>query len=321
MKIVYAGTPDVAVPPLRFLAEAAGVEVVAVLTREDAPLGRKRVLTPSPVAAAADELGIPVLKASRWSEELAQQIAGFGAQAAAVVAYGALLPQAALDLLPLGWVNLHFSALPAWRGAAPVQRALMAGEQTIHANTFVLEAGLDTGPVFEQDSTEVRADDTADSILDRLASEVGGAMLQRTFERLAAGESGAVQIEDDSVSYAAKMSIEDGKLDFAEPAQAIVARYRGVTSEPGAWCMYRENRFKIGELAPVDPALAAELSLAPGTVSLHAKKVYVGTGAVEGIPGAVQLLRVQPAGKKMMAAADWARGTGKDLAEGAVVLV
>ncbi|MDO5750988.1 MAG: methionyl-tRNA formyltransferase [Rothia sp. (in: high G+C Gram-positive bacteria)] len=321
MKIVYAGTPDVAVPPLRFLAETEGVEVVAVLTREDAPLGRKRVLTPSPVAAAAQELGIPVVKASRWSEDVAQQLASFGAQAAAVVAYGALLPQTALDLLPLGWVNLHFSALPAWRGAAPVQRALMAGEQTIHANTFLLEAGLDTGPVFEQDSTEVRADDTADSILERLAYEVGGAMLLRTFERLAAGEPGTVQTEDDSVSYAAKMSIEDGKLDFAEPAQAIVARYRGVTSEPGAWCTYRENRFKIGELAPVDPALAAELALAPGVVTLHAKKVFVGTGAVDGAPGAVQLLRVQPASKKMMAAADWARGTGKDLAEGAVVLV
>ena len=176
LNIIYAGTPEVAVPPLDYLANSDKVRVVGVLTREDAPVGRKRVLTPSPVAQRAEELGLPIVKANRWNDEAAAAIAELNADAAAVVAYGALLPLPALESLRYGWVNLHFSKLPAWRGAAPVQRALIAGEQEIFSTTFLLEEGLDTGPTFEQESTPVAADDTAGTVLMRLATS-GGALL------------------------------------------------------------------------------------------------------------------------------------------------
>ena len=296
LNIIYAGTPDVAVPPLDYLANSDKVRVVGVLTREDAPVGRKRVLTPSPVAQRAEELGLPIVKANRWNDEAAAALSELNADAAAVVAYGALLPLPALESLRYGWVNLHFSKLPAWRGAAPVQRALIAGEQEIFSTTFLLEEGLDTGPTFEQESTPVAADDTAGSVLMRLATS-GGALLERTFERLEAGEHGTVQVEDESVSF------------------------RGVTPEPGAWCELGENRFKIGGLVVADERLVASLTetnggpLTPGAVRLHAKKVLVGTGT-----DPLQLLQVQPAGKKMMDAPAWARGAGKDMAEGLVVL-
>ena len=320
LNIIYAGTPEVAVPPLDYLANSDKVRVVGVLTREDAPVGRKRVLTPSPVAQRAEELGLPIVKANRWNDEAAAAIAELNADAAAVVAYGALLPLPALESLRYGWVNLHFSKLPAWRGAAPVQRALIAGEQEIFSTTFLLEEGLDTGPTFEQESTPVAADDTAGTVLMRLATS-GGALLERTFERLEAGENGTVQVEDESVSYASKMSIADGRLTWTEPAEQILARFRGVTPEPGAWCELGENRFKIGGLAVADERLVQSLTeanggpLAPGAVRLHAKKVLVGTGTEP-----LRLLQVQPAGKKMMEAPAWARGAGKDMAEGLVVL-
>jgi len=228
MKILYAGTPEIAVAPLNALAASEEVEVVGVLTREDAPVGRKRILSASAVAQRAEQLGIPVIKASQWSAQTAHAIASLGADAAAVVAYGALLPQEALKLLPHGWVNLHFSALPAYRGAAPVQRALMAGETTIYSNTFLIEEGLDTGPVFECDSTPVGDEDTAGSILNRLA-ETGGELLLRTFARIAEGQTGTPQTGE--ASYAHKMSIADGRLDFNEPAERVLATFRGVTPD------------------------------------------------------------------------------------------
>ena len=308
MKILYAGPPEIAVAPLNALAASEEVEVVGVLTREDAPVGRKRILSASAVAQRAEQLGIPVIKASQWSAQTAHAIASLGADAAAVVAYGALLPQEALKLLPHGWVNLHFSALPAYRGAAPVQRALMAGETTIYSNTFLIEEGLDTGPVFECDSTPVGDEDTAGSILNRLA-ETGGELLLRTFARIAEGQTGTPQTGQ--ASYAHKMSIADGHLDFNEPAERVLATFRGVTPEPGAWCELAGNRFKIAALQRG----SHETELAPGQVQLRGKKVYVGTGA-----GELQLVRVQPAGKKVMDAPAWARGVGSDLAEGKVVL-
>ena len=308
MKILYAGTPEIAVAPLNALVASEEVEVVGVLTREDAPVGRKRILSASAVAQRAEQLGIPVIKASQWSAQTAHAIASLGADAAAVVAYGALLPQEALKLLPHGWVNLHFSALPAYRGAAPVQRALMAGETTIYSNTFLIEEGLDTGPVFECDSTPVGDEDTAGSILNRLA-ETGGELLLRTFARIAEGQTGTPQTGQ--ASYAHKMSIADGHLDFNEPAERVLATFRGVTPEPGAWCELAGNRFKIAALQ----CGSHETELAPGQVQLRGKKVYVGTGA-----GELQLVRVQPAGKKVMDAPAWACGVGSDLAEGKVVL-
>lgn len=310
LKILYAGTPELAVHPLDALVQSPRVQVVGVLTREDAPVGRKRILTPSPVAQRAEELGLPIVKANRWSPETQQQIAPLGAEAAAVVAYGTILPQHALDMLPYGWVNLHFSKLPAWRGAAPVQRALMAGENEIFSNTFLLEAGLDTGAVFEEESTLVTEDDTAGSILTRLAQS-GGELLANTFVRLEAGEHGTAQNEDESVSYAAKVTNADARIDFTQSAHKILAQVRAVTPEPGAWCEFSGNRLKIGGVRLSDQAG----TLTPGQLELRGKKLYVGTA-----DGALELVRVQPAGKKMMDALAWARGLGNNLAEGKVML-
>lgn len=308
MKVLYAGTPEVATAPLRGLLEA-GYEVVGVLTRPDAPLGRKRVLTPSPVAALAQELGLPVIKADRWSDEVAQAVAQLGADIAAVVAFGVLLPQSALDLLPQGWINLHFSQLPAWRGAAPVQRALMAGETEIFSNTFRIDAGLDTGPVFRSESASVGELDTAGDMLTRLAAS-GGALLAATFDDIAAGATGSPQTGQ--ATHAAKLSLADGKVDFSRPSAQIIAQLRGVSPEPGAWAELEGARFKLAMVRPLDLAPVGE----PGTLFWAGKKL-----AVSCADGALELTEVQPAGKKMMKAADWARGQGPALAEGKMVLV
>lgn len=308
MKIIYAGTPDVAVAPLEFLAASASVEVVGVLTREDAPVGRKRVMTPSPVAQKAEELGLPIIKANKWNDEAQDAVAALGVDAAAVVAYGAILPQRALDLLPHGWINLHFSNLPNWRGAAPVQRALMAGETEIFSNTFRIEAGLDTGPVFLSESTLVEGDDTAGDILMRLAS-TGGSLLERSFALIAQGEQGTEQVGE--ATHAAKMSLDDGRVDWSGSVESLIAQVRGVTPEPGAWCEFNGARFKLGMIHRSDAPVAGE----PGLVRMIAKKPVVTCG-----DGCVELTQVQPAGKKMMNAADWARGLGSDLKEEKVVL-
>lgn len=307
MKLLYAGTPEVAVAPLNGLLEA-GYEVVGVLTREDAPVGRKKVLTPSPVAARAAELGLPVVKANRWSAEVEDAIAALGADAAAVVAFGVLLPQTALDLLPYGWINLHFSQLPAWRGAAPVQRALMAGETEIFSTTFRIDAGLDTGAVFRSESTQVGELDSAGDILMRLADS-GGALLAATFADIAAGATGTAQSGE--VSHAAKLTIADGRVDFSQPAAHILAQVRGVTPEPGAWAELDGTRFKLGLLTALDVAPVGQ----PGTVFMAGKKV-----AVTCADAVLELTQVQPAGKKMMKAADWARGQAAAITEQKVVL-
>ena len=308
MKVLYAGTPEVAIAPLNGLLEA-GYEVVGVLTREDAPVGRKRVLTPSPVAARAQELGLPIIKANRWSDEVADAVAQLGADVAAVVAFGVLLPQSALDLLPQGWINLHFSQLPAWRGAAPVQRALMAGETEIFSNTFRIDAGLDTGPVFRSESATVGELDTAGDMLNRLAT-TGGSLLAATFDDIAAGATGTLQTGD--ATHAAKLTIADGKVDFTRPSAEIIAQVRGVIPEPGAWAELDGARFKLGMVRALDLAPTGN----PGTLFWAGKKV-----AVTCADGALELTQVQPAGKKMMNAADWARGQGTALAEGKMVLV
>lgn len=308
MKVLYAGTPELAVAPLTALIEA-GHDIVAVLTRPDAPVGRKKVLTASPVAQKAHELGLPVIKANRWDDETHTAVAATGADIAAVVAFGVLLPQRALDILPHGWINLHFSSLPAWRGAAPVQRALMAGETEIFSNTFRIEEGLDTGPVFRQESTSVGELDTAGDILNRLATS-GGAILSATFMDIAEGAIG--QPQTGQATHAAKLTIADGKIDFSRPADEILAQVRGVTPEPGAWAELDGARFKIGMLRRSEtPALGL-----PGTVHLAGKIPVVTCG-----DACLELTQVQPSGKKMMNAADWARGQSGAIANQKVVLV
>lgn len=296
MRVLFAGTPAVAVPSLNALVEA-GFDVVAVLTRPDAPIGRKRVLTPSPVAARAAELGIDVIRASRVDAEATARIAEAAPDVAAIVAYGGLVPPAALGIPRHGWVNLHFSLLPAWRGAAPVQRAVMAGDDITGAVTFQLEEGLDTGPVFGTLTETVGQEDTAGELLERL-SRSGAVLLAQTLSAIQAGKASAVPQSGD-VSLAPKLTLEDGRLNWTHPALAISRQARGVTPEPGAWTILGGQRVK---LEPV--RLRSDVDgLAPGAVSLHGKSVLVGTGS-----HAVELTRVQPAGKKMMSAADWARG-------------
>jgi methionyl-tRNA formyltransferase len=268
-----------------------------VLTRPDAPIGRKRVLTPSPVAARAAELGIQVMHAARINEETMSRISAASPDVAAIVAYGGLVPPAALGIPRHGWINLHFSLLPAWRGAAPVQRAVMAGDDVTGAVTFQLEEGLDTGPVFGTLTETVGPEDTAGELLERL-SRSGAVLLTQTLSAIEAGKAAAVP-QTGEVSLAPKLTLEDGRLDWKHPALAIGRQARGVTPEPGAWTVLGGQRIKLDpvRLRPDVPELV------PGAVSVQGKSVLVGTGS-----HAVELTRVQPAGKKMMAAADWARG-------------
>ncbi|GAB3560068.1 methionyl-tRNA formyltransferase [Arthrobacter alkaliphilus] len=296
MRVLFAGTPAVAVPSLDALV-GAGFEIVAVLTRPDAPTGRKRILTPSPVAARAAELGIDIIHASKVDAEATARIASYEPDVAAIVAYGGLVPKAALGIPRHGWINLHFSLLPAWRGAAPVQRSVIAGDDITGAATFLLEEGLDTGPVFGTLTETVRPEDTAGDLLERL-SRSGAVLLSQTLSAVDAGQA-APRPQEGEVSLAPKLTLDDGRLDWSQPALAINRRSRGVTPEPGAWTTLDGQRIKL-EPVGMRPDIR---NLAPGQVRVDGKNVLVGTGS-----HAVQLTRIQPAGKKMMPSADWARG-------------
>ncbi|WP_434619609.1 methionyl-tRNA formyltransferase [Arthrobacter sp. A5] len=296
MRVLFAGTPAVAIPSLEALL-TAGFDVVGVLTRPDAPIGRKRVLTPSPVARRAEELGLPVIRAARIDEAASAAIARLAPDVAAIVAYGALIPAAALRIPALGWVNLHFSLLPAWRGAAPVQHAILHGDDVSGASTFQLEAGLDTGPVFGTLTETIKPADTSSELLVRL-SRSGAVLLVQTLSALNSGHAGAQQQLGD-VTLAPKLTIDDGRIDWAQPALAIGRRIRAVTDEPGGWTTLEGARFKIG---PVELCVGTH-DLAPGRVAFGPTSIQVGTGS-----HAVKLVRVQPAGKKTMQAIDWARG-------------
>ncbi|MDR6438795.1 methionyl-tRNA formyltransferase [Paenarthrobacter nicotinovorans] len=285
-----------AVPSLDALVKA-GFDVVAVLTRPDAPVGRKRVLTPSPVAARAMELGIEVIRAAKVDVDTTARIAEFAPDVAAIVAYGGIVPKSALGVPRHGWVNLHFSLLPAWRGAAPVQRSVIAGDEITGAVTFQLEEGLDTGPVFGTLTEAVRPDDTAGDLLERL-SVSGAVLLSQTLSAIDAGQA-APQPQTGEISLAPKLTLEDGRLDWQMPALAINRRARGVTPEPGAWTTLEGQRIKL-EPVGLRPDVK---DLAPGAIRVDGKAVLVGTGS-----HAVELGRIQPAGKKMMSSADWARG-------------
>lgn len=296
MRVLFAGTPAVAVPSLDALVKA-GFDIVAVLTRPDAPVGRKRVLTPSPVAHRAAELGIDVIHAAKVDADVTAKIAAVSPDVAAIVAYGGLIPPAALEVPRHGWINLHFSLLPAWRGAAPVQRAVIAGDDVTGAVTFQLERGLDTGPVYGTLTESVGTEDTAGQLLERL-SHSGAVLLAQTLSAIDAGQA-APQPQQGDVSLAPKLTFDDGRLDWNQPALAIGRRARGVTPEPGAWTTLDGQRVKL-EPVRLRPDVA---DLAPGRAVFRDKGVLVGTGS-----HAVELTRIQPSGKKMMAAADWARG-------------
>ena len=273
--------------------------MAAVLTRPDARSGRGRRSSRSPVAERADAAGIPVLQPRSPREaEFLDQLTALAVDCAPVVAYGALVPPAALGIPRHGWVNLHFSLLPAWRGAAPVQHAVMAGDEVTGAATFQLEAGLDTGPVYGVVTEPIGSTDTAGDLLDRLAVS-GARLLVATLDGIEAGTLVPEPQPAEGVSLAPRIETADAQVDWSLPAHVVDRRVRGVTPAPGAWTTWRGDRLRVGPVTPQDAAPG----LAPGELAVGPDGVLVGTGR-----GAVRLGQVQPAGKKMLPAGDWARG-------------
>jgi methionyl-tRNA formyltransferase len=297
MRVVFAGTPEPALPALEAVA-ASRHELVGVVTRPDAPAGRGRRLVASPVARRAEELGVKVLKPVHPRDpEFQAQLRGLGPECCPVVAYGALLPRTALDIPTHGWVNLHFSVLPAWRGAAPVQHALWAGDEVTGATTFRLVPALDAGPIFGVMTERVRPTDTAGDLLDRLAT--GGAdLLVRTLDGIEDGSLEAREQPADGVSLAPKVEVADAEVDWSRPAVGIDRQVRACTPAPGAWTTYDGERVKLGPVRLTDRE-----PLEPGVLEVTKNAVHVGTGS-----GPVLLGGVKPFGKRQMPAADWARG-------------
>jgi methionyl-tRNA formyltransferase len=214
-----------------------------------------------------------------------------------VVAYGALVPRAALDVPAHGWVNLHFSVLPAWRGAAPVQHAILHGDDITGASTFQIEAGLDTGPVFGVVTEAIGPEDTAGDLLDRLAHS-GAGLLVATMDGISEGSLLPRPQAADGVSYAPKIEVSDAQIDWTKPGRHVDRVVRACTPAPGAWTLFRGERVKLG---PVRPRGANELE--PGEVRVAKSGLAVGTATTE-----VELGWVQPPGRRPMPAADWARG-------------
>ncbi len=298
MRLAFAGTPAAAVPSLRALLESSRHEVVAVITRPAAPSGRGQHTSDSPIAALAAEAGLPVLTPPRPSEpDFLARLAELHVDCCPVVAYGALLPATALDVPVHGWVNLHFSLLPAWRGAAPVQHAILHGDDVTGASTFLITAGLDTGPVFGVVTEAIRPDDTAGDLLARL-SVSGAGLLAATMDGIADGSLVARPQPADGVSLAAKITVADARVDWNDPGRHVDRLVRACTPTPGAWTMFRGDRLKLGPVR-----LRALGDLRPGEIRVTKSGVAVGTATSD-----VDLGWVQPPGKKPMPAADWARG-------------
>ncbi len=299
MRLVFAGTPEVAVPALSALLGSRH-EVVAVVTRPDARAGRGRREVASPVAVRAGEAGVEVLKPPKASDPaLRERLAALAPDCCPVVAYGGLVPRSLLELPPHGWVNLHFSLLPAWRGAAPVQHAVLHGDDVTGASVFTLEEGLDTGPVLSVLTEAVRPRDTSGDLLGRL-SLAGAGLLVATLDALEAGELVARPQPAAGVSLAPKITVEDARVDWSAPARHVDRLVRACTPAPGAWTTWDGDRVGLG---PVEPD-APETPLDPGQVRVSRRAVHVGTGDGR----AVRLGEVRPAGKRPMAADAWARG-------------
>ncbi|MGO1950410.1 MAG: methionyl-tRNA formyltransferase [Mycobacteriaceae bacterium] len=307
MRILFAGTPEPAALTLQYLLEASGHEVVGVLTQPDAKRGRGRTLHPSRVADVADAHGVPVhkwpsLKASADNaDEVRRVLQGYatdGVDAVAVVAYGQILPADVLDIFRHGWINLHFSLLPRWRGAAPVQAAIAAGDGTTGATTFRIVPELDAGPVTGEVTETISATDTADDLLTRL-TYAGRVLLSDTLDGLASGDVVPEPQPEDGMTYAAKITPADARVDWRRPAVDVQRTTRAHTPAPGPWTVLDGERYKLGLLTFADSAA----DLAPGELTATRDAVLVGTGDAP-----LEITGIQPPGRKMMAAADWARG-------------
>jgi methionyl-tRNA formyltransferase len=304
MRIVFAGTPEPALPSLRRLIDSAHHEVVAVLTRPDAASGRRGKPSPSPVAQLALERGIPVLRPERPnSAEFVSELAELAPEVCAVVAYGALLRDSLLAVPAHGWINLHFSLLPAWRGAAPVQAAIAAGDEVTGATTFQIEPALDSGPVYGVVTETIRPTDTAGDLLDRV-SVSGAALLETTLDGIADRSLEPVPQPPDGITIAPKLTVDDARVRWDLPAHVVERRIRAVTPNPGAWTFVGDTRIKLG---PVTVDDSAPNPLPPGVIRVDRDGVRVGTASQPVLLGSVQ-----PPGKKNMDAAAWARGARLD---------
>lgn len=303
LRLLFAGTPEVALPSLRALLGSRH-EVVAVLTRPDRPAGRGGRLSRSPVALAADAAGLPVWQPGTLRDAAAAaHLAALRVDAVAVVAYGALIPPDLLAAVPAGWVNLHFSLLPAWRGAAPVQAAIAAGDDITGASTFRIDEGLDTGPVYGTVTEPIHRRDTAGDLLARLADS-GAALLAATLDGIADGTLDPVPQDHGAATRAGKITVADAEIDFTAPAHAVDRRIRAVTPTPGAWTVSRFGRLQLGPVTPAPPGEdPAGARLAPGQLYVTKRAVWAGTATAP-----VQLSTVQAPGKRALPAADWARG-------------
>ena len=308
---MFAGTPAAALPSLRNLIDAhrrGAHQIVAVITRPDARAGRGRSLRASPVAVVAEQAGLPVIKAAGARDPaFASALVELEPDAGAVVAYGAILPTPVLEIPTHGWINLHFSLLPAWRGASPVEAAIRHGDQITGASTFRLEAGLDTGPVYGVVTEPIGLRDTTGELLQRLAIS-GAQLLSSALDGIAAGTLQPRPQPADGVSHTGKVTAADARIDWSAPAAAVDRQIRSVTPEPGAWTESRWGRLGIGPVEPIDGA-----GLSAGELSFGRHEVLVGTGN-----GAVRLGLVTASGKKAMPAADWARGTRPSPGQGGV---
>jgi methionyl-tRNA formyltransferase len=299
MRLVFAGSPDVAVPSLEAL-HRAGHDIALVITQPDARGKRGSELHPTPVRVAAEAMGLEVMTPAKASApEVVERVAGVQADAGAIVAYGQILRPALLEAVRIGWVNLHFSVLPAWRGAAPVQRAIMAGDDITGASTFLLDEGMDTGPIIGVLTERIRRTDTAGDLLSRL-SVAGAELMVASLAALEDGSAAPVAQPEDGVSYAAKLSREDAYVRWELPAHAVDRQIRGCTPAPGAWTSLPDGT--ASRLGVVLPRAAAS-PLAPGHMRFDGSEVLVGTGSHP-----VALTTIQPAGRVPLDAPSWWRG-------------
>jgi methionyl-tRNA formyltransferase len=299
LRLVFAGTPETALPSLQALLDSPRHEVVAVVTRPDAQSGRGRRVHPSPVADLAEKAGVEVLKpAKAGAPEFLGRLREIAPDCCPVVAYGALLPQSALDVPRLGWINLHFSLLPAWRGAAPVQHAVLHGDEITGASTFQIVKELDAGPVFGMVTERVLPRDTSGDLLARLAVS-GAELLLATLDGVEDGTLEARPQPSEGVSLAPKIGVDDARVDWTAPATRVDRLIRACTPAPGAWTELHGQRIKLGPVRPVPDASR----LGPGEIAASKNAVLVGTATHP-----VELGEVQPPGKRSMNAPEWARG-------------
>ncbi|MGV8875922.1 MAG: methionyl-tRNA formyltransferase [Rhodoglobus sp.] len=321
MRLLFAGSPEVAIPSLDALVGSEH-DVVAVLTRSDSAQGRRRVMTPTPVAVAAERATIELIKANRLDDAVTEKIVGLDVDLGVIVAYGGLVPTNLLTVPRLGWINLHFSRLPQWRGAAPVQRSIMAGDTVAGATVFRLVAALDAGDVFATITEPIGANQSAGALLRQLSIS-GAELLTSVVDSLADGTARALPQVGDA-TWAPKLSLEDGRIDWSDSAVNVHNHIRGVTPEPGASTMVDGKRLKVLETriarqfpdiaggTPDSSSQARDLAsqtpdLAIGHIGFLDKKVFIGTAT-----GAIELLRVHPEGRNAMDAAAWWRGLNSE---------